>query len=154
MKTRVKAIFLIGFFLVCAGGALVTHFWQTEIDASVRPQEIYGVVMAQFKACQTDNFRQVYLDAATDIQRQFTLVEYESKLKSEYGNIGKFSELQFGDIDIQQQQASVQIYFLNHEQRVTPALFTLVRERGIWRVENFEIFNPWPLGRHLAGITG
>jgi hypothetical protein len=153
MKTGVKAILLVSFFLVCAGGVVITHFWQTERDAEVRSQEIYGTIMAHFKACQVDNFRQVYEDASTDIQKRFTLVQYETKLKSEYENIGECSELQFGNLQVEGEQATVQIYFLNSEHRVTPALYNLVREKGIWRVENLEIFNPWPRDRRLAGMT-
>jgi hypothetical protein len=47
----------------------------------------------------------------------------------------------------------VEIYFMSAQGQVTPALFTMIQENGIWRIENFEVFETWPLDRRLAGFT-
>jgi hypothetical protein len=47
----------------------------------------------------------------------------------------------------------VEVYFLSVRGQVTPALFTMIQENEIWRIENFEIFETWPLGRGLAGCS-
>jgi hypothetical protein len=29
----------------------------------------------------------------------------------------------------------------------------MIQENGVWRIENFEVFETWPLGRRLAGCS-
>ena len=47
----------------------------------------------------------------------------------------------------------MEVYFSSARGQVTPALFTMIQENANWRIENFEVFETWPLGRRLAGFS-
>jgi hypothetical protein len=61
--------------------------------------------------------------------------------------------LQFGSTSLEYHRAVVEVYFSSTRGQVTPALFTMIQENGNWRIENFEVFETWPLGRRLAGFS-
>jgi hypothetical protein len=61
--------------------------------------------------------------------------------------------LYFGSSSLEYHRATVEVYFLSAGGQVTPALFTMIQENGVWRIENFEVFESWPPGRRLAGFS-
>ena len=112
-----------------------------------------GVIFAQFKACRSDDFGKAYDQASRAVQQHFTLIQYVSKIRTEYGRISRAENLQFGSTSLDYHRAIVEVYFLSARNQVTPALFTMIQEDGIWRIENFEVFETWPLDRRLAGFS-
>jgi hypothetical protein len=108
------------------------------------------VISAQFEACRSDDFGKAYGQASRGVQERFTLIQYVSKLRTEYGPISQLQRLQFGPTSLEYHRAAVRVYFLSDSGQVTPALFTMIQENGLWRIENFEVFETWPLGRRLA----
>jgi len=109
------------------------------------------VISAQFEACRSDDFGKAYDQASSDVQERFTLIQYVSKIRTEYRRISQLQTLQFGSTSLDYHRAMVEVYFLGIEGQVTPALFTMIQESGIWRIENFEVFETWPVDRRLAG---
>jgi uncharacterized protein DUF4864 len=154
VTSRFKAILLSGALLICAAGTVVTRLWQDQFEAAVKPNELYAVILAQYHACRADDFRQAYQESSRAAQQHLTMVQFESKVRSQYGRIRRPEAIDFGEISLERQRAYVQVYYTNtsrgHE--ITPALYTLVYERGCWRVENFEIYETWPANRRIAGI--
>jgi hypothetical protein len=47
----------------------------------------------------------------------------------------------------------VEVYFSGAHGQVTPALFTMIQENEMWRIENFEVYETWPDGHRLAGFS-
>jgi uncharacterized protein DUF4864 len=143
----------MSFFVVTAVAAVATHVWRQRIEAEFDPKPLYGVIFEQFKAYRSDDFGKAYGQASRGVQRHFTLVQYVSKIRTEYGRITQPRNLQFGSTSLDYDRAMVEVYFLSDRGEVTPALFTMTLENGIWRIENFEVFETWPLGRRLAGFS-
>jgi hypothetical protein len=153
MMPRLKSFLLMSFFVVSAAAAVATHVWRERVEAEFDPKPLYGVIFAQFEACRSDDFGKAYGQASSGVQEHFTLIQYVSKIRTEYGRISQPQKLQFGSTSLEYHRATVEVYFLNARSQVTPALFTMIQENDIWRIENFEVFETWPLGRGLAGCS-
>jgi hypothetical protein len=153
MMPRLKSVLLMGFFVVSAAAAVATHVWRQRVEAEFDPKPLYGVIFAQFEACSSDDFGKAYGQASRGVQEHFTLIQYVSKIRTEYGRISEPQKLQFGSTSLEYHRAMVEVYFLSARGLITPALFTMIQENGVWRIENFEVFETWPLGRRLAGCS-
>jgi hypothetical protein len=153
MMPRLKSVLLMSFFVVSAAAAVATHVWRQRVEAEFDPKPLYGVIFAQFEACSSDDFGKAYGQASKGVQEHFTLIQYVSKIRTEYGRISEPQKLQFGSTSLEYHRAMVEVYFLSARGLITPALFTMIQENGVWRIENFEVFETWPLGRRLAGCS-
>ena len=111
------------------------------------------MILDQFEACRSDDFGKAYHQASRGVQEHFTLIQYVSKIRTEYGPISQLQKLQFGPTSLEYHRATVEVYFLTTSGQVTPALFTMIQENGLWRIENFELFETWPVGRRLPGFA-
>jgi hypothetical protein len=151
MTSRFKAILLSGTLLICAAGTVVTRLWQDQFEATVKPAALYQVILAQYHACRADDFRQAYQECSSAAQQHFTMVQFETKVRSQYGRINCPERIDFGEISLERRRAYVRVYYTSNTHAVTPALYTLVYESGCWRVENFEIYDTWPVNRQIAG---
>jgi Domain of unknown function (DUF4864) len=153
MIPRLKSFVLTSFFVVCAMAAVATHVWRQRVEAEFDPRPLFRVIFAQFQACRSDDFGKAYGQASSAAQEHFTLVQYVSKIRTEYGRISRAEKLEFGTTSLEHHRAIVQVFFLSARNQVTPALFTMIQESGSWRIENFEILETWPLDRRLAGFS-
>jgi hypothetical protein len=153
MMPRLKSYLLMSFFIVSAAAAVATHVWRQREEAAFDPKPLYGVIFEQFEACRCDDFGKAYRQASRGVQEHFTLVQYVSKIRTEYGRILQPQMLYFGSTSLEYHRATVEVYFLSAGGQVTPALFTMIQENGVWRIENFEVFESWPPGRRLAGFS-
>jgi hypothetical protein len=153
MMPRLKSFLLMSFFVVSGVAAVATHVWRQRFEAEFDPKPLYGVILDQFEACRSDDFGKAYGQASRGVQEHFTLIQYVSKIRTEYGRISQPQKLQFGSTSLEYHRATVEVYFLSAGGQVTPALFTMIEENGLWRIENFEVFETWPPGRRLAGFS-
>jgi len=150
---RLRSFLLTSFFVASGVAAVATHVWRQRLEAEFDPKPLYGVIFAQFEACRSDDFGKAYGQASRGVQERFTLIQYVSKIRTEYGPISQLEKLQFGSTSLEYHRAMVEVYFLSAFGQVTPALFTMIQENSVWRIENFEVFETWPLGRRLAGFS-
>jgi hypothetical protein len=153
MMPRLKSFLLMSFFVVSGVAAVATHVWRQRFEAEFDPRPLYRVISEQFEACRSDDFGKAYGHASRGVQEHFTLIQYASKIRTEYGPISEFQKLQFGSTSLEYHRATVEVYFLSGSGQVTPALFTMIQENAVWRIENFEVFETWPLGRRLGGFV-
>src|SRR6202162_3938920 len=128
MTLRFKSFLLVGFFVVSGVAAVATHVWRQQIEAEFDPKPLYGVIFAQFEACRSDDFGKAYGQASSGVQERFTLIQYVSKIQTEYGRISQPQNLQFGSTSLEYTRAMVEVYFLSARGQVTPALFTMIQE--------------------------
>ncbi len=153
MMPRLKSLFLMSFFVVSGVAAVATHVWRQRIEEEFDPKPLYGVIAAQFEACRSDDFGKAYGQASKGVQEHFTLIQYVSKIQTEYGRISQPQKLQFGATTLEYHRAMVEVYFSGAHGQVTPALFTMIQENEMWRIENFEVYETWPNGHRLAGFS-
>jgi hypothetical protein len=153
MTVRFRSLLLVGAFVLSAVAAIVTHYWRERCETEFDPRPLFTVISSQFQAWRTDDFGFAYDQASSGAQAHFSLIQYVTKIRTEYGRISSWKKLEFGRISLENQRAIVEVYFLSGRGQVTPARFTLVQEGEAWRIENFEIFETWPPGRRLAGSS-
>jgi len=153
MILGLKSFVLTSFFILCALAAVATHLWRQRTEAEFDPRPLFRVISAQFQACRSDDFGKAYDQASRGAQEHFTLVQYVSKIRTEYARIYLAEKLEFGTTSLENHRAIVQVFFLSARNQVTPALFTMIQEAGSWRIENFEVLETWPLDRRLAGFS-
>lgn len=153
MIPRLKSFLLMSFFVVSGVAAVATHVWRQRVEAEFDPKPLYRVIFAQFEACRAADFGKAYGQASRGVQEHFTLIEYETKIRTEYGRISQPQRLHFGSTSLEYHRAMVEVYFLSPHGQVTPAVFSMIQENDVWRIENFEVFETWPLGRGLAGSS-
>jgi len=153
MIPRLRSLLLVSAFVSSAVAAVVTHYWRERFEADFDPRPLFTVIFVQFQACRSDDFNKAYDQASRAAQAHFSLVQYATKIRSEYGRISTWKKLEFGRTFVQNQRAIVEVYFLSNYGQVTPARFTMVQEGAMWRIENFEIFETWPDNRRLAGFS-
>jgi len=153
MILGLKSFVLTSFFILCALAAVATHLWRQRAEAEFDPRPLFRVISAQFQACRSDDFGKAYDQASRGAQEHFTLVQYVSKIRTEYARIYLAEKLEFGTTSLENHRAIVQVFFLSARNQVTPALFTMIQEAGSWRIENFEVLETWPLDRRLAGFS-
>jgi len=152
MIPRVRSLLLVGAFVSSAFAAVVTHYCRERFEADFDPRPLFNVIFAQFQACQSDDINTAYDQASRAAQAHFSLVQYATKIRSEYGHISSWNKLEFGRTYLENQRAVVEVYFLSNHDQVTPGRFTMVQEGATWRIENFEIFETWPDNRRLGGF--
>jgi uncharacterized protein DUF4864 len=153
MNRHLRSLLLVSVFVSSAIAAVVTHYWRERFEAEFDPRPLFEVIFAQFQACQADNFSKAYDQASRGAQRHFTLIQYVTKIRTEYGHVLRPEKLEFGRTSLEHQRVIVEVYFLSNRDQVTPARFTMVQEGATWRIENFEIFETWPDDRRLAGSS-
>ena len=153
MILRLRSLLLVSVFVLSAVAAIVTHYWRERFEAEFDSRPLYSVISSQFKAWRTDDFDTAYDQASRGAQAHFSLIQYVTKIRTEYGRISSWKKLQFGRTFLENQRAIVEVYFLSGHDQVTPARFTLIQEGATWRIENFEIFETWPDARRLAGCS-
>jgi hypothetical protein len=153
MILRLRSLVLMSAFVSSAIAAIVTHYWRERFEAEFDPRPLFGVISSQFQAWRTDDFSTAYDQASRGAQAHLSLIQYVTKIRTEYGRISSWRKVEFGRTSLENQRAIVEVYFLSNRDQVTPARFTLVQEGATWRIENFEIFETWPDGRHLAGCS-
>ncbi len=153
MMPRLKSFLLMSFFVVSGVAAVATHVWRQRFEAEFDPKPLYSVISAQFQACRSDDFGKAYGQASRGVQERFTLIQYVSKIRTEYGPISQFQTLQFGPTSLEFHRATVEVYLLSDSGQVTPALFTMIQESVFWRIENYYVNETWPPGHRLAGFS-
>src|ERR1700746_2969589 len=107
MMRRLKCVFFTSFFSVFAIAAVATHFWRQRAEAEFDPRPLFGVIFAQFQACRSDDFGKAYDQASRAAQQHFTLIQYVSKIRTEYGHIARAETLQFGTTSLEHHRAIV-----------------------------------------------
>ena len=153
MILRLRSLLLVSAFVLSAVAAIVTHYWRERFEAEFDPRPLFSVISSQFQAWRNDDFGTAYDQASSGAQAHFSLIQYVTRIRTEYGRISSWKKLEFGRTSLENQRAIVEVYFLSSRDQVTPARFTLVQEGATWRIENFEIFETWPESRRLAGSS-
>jgi Domain of unknown function (DUF4864) len=153
MIPHLRSLLLVSAFISSAVAAVITHCWRERLEADFDPRPLFSVIFAQFQACRSDDFDKAYDQASRAAQAHFSLIQYATKIRSEYGRISSWKKLEFGRTFLENQRAIVEVFFLSNQDQVTPARFTMVKEGASWRIENFEIFETWPDNRRLAGSS-
>src|ERR1700752_842283 len=112
MIVRLRSLLLASAFVLSAVAAIVTHYWRGRFEAEFNPRPLFSVISSQFQAWRTDDFGTAYDQASSGAQAHFSLIQYVSKIRTEYGRISRWTKLQFGLPSLENPGATREVYVL------------------------------------------
>ncbi|MFN2474786.1 MAG: DUF4864 domain-containing protein [Chthoniobacterales bacterium] len=150
MTRLAKASLLLFFFSLCAAAFLVAHRFEKRIPTPA-PHELFAVVNDQLAAFRAADYPSAYRRAASGVQQKFTLPQFETMVRQNYGAMTRAHRVEFGSIKMDSNSAIVQVFFFGREPAVRCFLYTLIAEGDGWKVEGVEEVAPFESGSPLLG---
>ncbi|MHA3773110.1 DUF4864 domain-containing protein [Verrucomicrobiota bacterium sgz303538] len=151
MNRRVKLLILGFFFAVCISSAWVQSYQQRQ-KAIHRPNDLFDVVWAQVQAFRSDDYESAYRQISNSFQEKFDMAAFADLARSDYPLLARAERVEFGAVQWNGHAATVPTYFFMAEGEVLPCLFSLVYERGAWKIDEVRVQKRWPAGRRLGGM--
>lgn len=150
MNPPTKASLLIFFFSLCATALLVTMHLRKHTPPPA-PHELYSVVNRQLAAFRADDFPSAYRQAASAVQTKFTLAQFEAMIRRDYAQMAHARRVEFGPVNVHGSAAIVQVYFFAADGSVRSFLYSLMAERGAWKIDGAEEVRVSPRMPQLSG---
>lgn len=114
------------------------------------PRELYETVVRHLEACRAEDFPLAYHAAASETQERLSLVQFERKLRADWGAVARAHHVELGGAGTvrgNRERATVDMLFvLNARGEVIVRRYFLVREDGAWKVDRSEFTAGWPQG--------
>lgn len=137
MPRSAKASLLLFFFSLCAVALFVAH--QIELHAPTpAPHELFAAVNDQLAAFRASDYPNAYHRAAAGVQQKFTLSQFETMVRGNYGAITRAHRVEFGSVKVNGSSAVVQVFFFNASGAVRCFLYSLIAEGDAWKIEGVE----------------
>lgn len=147
-----KSFLLLFFFSLCAAAIIVTPGLTRPTRAAI-PRDLYSVVNNQLTAFRAADFSRAYRTASTRVQQEFSLPQFESMIRRNYGGMMKKTQrVEFGLVQAQGESAVLQVFFFAANGDTHAFLYSFVVEDGVWKIEGVEpvkITRSRPLGLHV-----
>lgn len=129
-----------------------------EETSAVDPRELYAAVSAHLAACRAENFPLAYHAAASAAQERLSAVQFERKLRADYGPLRRADHVEFGPartLPDERDRAEVDVYFvLDQRGEIIVRRYELVREDGDWKVDRSAPVAGWGSGGARVRLTG
>jgi hypothetical protein len=151
MTRFAKASLLLCFFCVCAA-ALVRSHWTRELLPPPIPRELFSVVNAQLRAVRSDDFRSAYRHAASGVQQQLSLPQFERRAREDYKPIAEAHRVEFGDVTAEGGQAIVQVFFFAADGSVRAFAYRMVQENEVWKISGVQELGQRLPHKRLSGL--
>jgi hypothetical protein len=138
-----------------AGTAALLDYTLSPRPEEVTPRELYSVVQRHLTACRAADFPQAYHAAASKVQEQYTLVQFEQKLRQDYQPVAAANHVEYGAVHHPRNDAKralVDVYFISERGEAIGWTYSLVYEDGDWKVDHGEAIPGWPAGQRLKGL--
>lgn len=136
---------------ICLTAAVVTHL-KDHTPNAVTVQSIYEVVAEQYGAIRQADFQGAYRHAASGYQYRHSYEEFEAMARVEFLQMASSAKIEFGAISLRRHgEALVQIFLISHTGAVTPCVYTMVHENGLWKIHGVQILPGWPRDYRLGG---
>ncbi len=151
MNSLTKGFLLLLFFSLSAAAMLTTYQMRERVPAPA-PRELYKVVECQIAAFRADNFPGAYRYVASAVQQRFTLTQFKSMIRREYGTITQPRRVEFGFVKVHGGDALVQVFFFDEDGMNHPFLYTLVAEDGDWKISGVQPMRSAPRVHQFSGL--
>lgn len=150
MNRPTKASLVIFFFSLCSTAIFVTIHLREHTPAPA-PHELYSVVHDQLAAFRAEDFPSAYRQAASAVQTKFTLAQFEAMIRRDYSQMAHARRVEFGPVNVHGAAAVVQVYFFAADGSVRSFLYSLMAERGAWKIDGAEEVRVFPRMPQLSG---
>jgi len=151
MTHLAKSILLLFFFSLCAAAIIVTSRFQPPVPPPT-PHELYSVVNSQLAAFRALDFSRAYYHVASDIQRKFSVPQFEQMIRHNYAAMTQQRRIEFGLVQVRNATALVQVFFFASDGNAQCFLYNFVAEDGGWKIEGVERIRGPHSGRRYTGL--
>lgn len=150
MSRVAKASLLLFFFSLCAASLFVAHQAGKHAPPPA-PHELFAAVNDQLAALRAADYSNAYRRAAAGVQQKFTLPQFESMVRRNYGAITRAHRVEFGSVKANGSSAAVQVYFFGPRGGVRCFIYSLTAEGDGWKIEGVEEVRAYESGVPLVG---
>ncbi|HKP01725.1 MAG TPA: DUF4864 domain-containing protein [Chthoniobacterales bacterium] len=151
MTRTIKAALLFFFLSLCASAVVVTHRVRLHVPAPA-PHELFSIVEQQLAAFRVADYRSAYRHAASGVQQKFTVPQFESMIRRDYGDITNAQHIEFGLVEVNGSVAVVQVYLHGANGSVRSFLYSLIAEGDSWKINGVQPVQSMPRGQRLTGL--
>jgi hypothetical protein len=151
MTNRGKIALVLLAIAVC-GTAPLARYWLRHRVENVSPAELYQVVYNQFSAVRTADFTRAYWQASSGIQQKFNRDQFTEMIRRECPGLDRAERIEFGLVRSREQHALIQVFFIDRDGAVTPAIYSLIHEGEDWKIDGARMLRRWPDGTRLRGL--
>ncbi len=150
MPRIAKASLLLFFFSLCASALFVAHQVEKRAPAPA-PHDLFAAVNDQLAAFRAADYPSAYRRAAAGVQQKFTLAQFESMVRRNYGAITRAQRVEFGSVKADGSSAVVQVFFFGARGGVRCFLYSLTVEGDGWKIEGVEEIRAYESAVPLVG---
>lgn len=137
MPRSAKASLLLFFFSLCAVALFVAHHIEQRAPTPA-PHELFAAVNDQLAAFRAADYPSAYHRAAAGVQQKFTLSQFETMVRRNYGAMTHANRVEFGSVKADGSSALVQVFFFSAGGGVRCFLYSLTAEGDAWKIEGVE----------------
>jgi hypothetical protein len=150
MSRWARIAILLLFASLCAAG-IFRHRGPSPFSGGPKPARLFAAIQERVSAAQSQDFVAPILPASNpdNAGEESPGAEISPRESHEARTAIRF---EFGKTAEEGDRAAVQVFFVARDKRVTPAVYHLAREGGLWRVEAVRFKDRWPAGDRLGGL--
>lgn len=151
MNTHLK-IGLLGLFLaVCIGASGLTRYMRSHVPP-VNHAQLYGLIDQQLTALRAEDYELAYRHASSGFHERFDEMAFQNLIRSGYASLLEAERLEFGSVKIRGNRALIYVFLIQPDGQVMPCIYSLIREREVWKIEAAKLYPGWPSDRRLGGL--
>jgi hypothetical protein len=151
MTRTIKAALLFFFLSLCVSAVVVTHRVRLQVPTPA-PHELFSIVEQQLAAFRADDYRSAYLHAASGVQQKFTIPQFESMIRRDYGDMTNAQHIEFGLVEVSGSVAVVQVYLHGANGSLRSFLYSLIAEDNSWKINGVQPVQNTSRGPRLTGL--
>lgn len=149
---KIGKITLLLFCLVLCVSASVTTLVLRKTRQTAPHTPIFSTVSRHIQAFQGANSQMAYLYCTAELQQKLSLGNFKQLTESRFPMITHAQRIEFGNLQFYHKEAVLHVYFITPDNIVTPCVYSLVKEKGEWKIQSVEPLPSWPSHYHLRGI--
>jgi hypothetical protein len=148
MTRTIKASLLFFFLSLCASAIVVTHRVRLQVPPPA-PHELFSIVEQQLAAFRAEDYPSAYRHAASGVQQRFSIPQFESMIRRDYGDMTDARHIEFGLVKVNGSAAVVQVFLCGTNGSHRSFLYSLVAEGNSWRINGVQ---PLEIGTRPMGL--
>jgi Domain of unknown function (DUF4864) len=151
MTRTIKASLLFFFLSLCGAAVFVTDHVRRQVPPPA-PHELFAVVEKQLAAFRVADYSSAYRQAASGVQQKFTVPQFETMIRRDYGEMTMAQRIEFGFVKVVGSAAVVQVFFVGESGSARAFLYSLIAEGDSWKINGVQQMNSAPSGHRSIGL--
>lgn len=152
MTPLAKSSLLTFFFSLCGAAFIVSHQVRGQKPPPA-PHTLFAVVNEQLSAVRAADYTSAYRHAASGMQQQFTLPQFERMVRRHYPLMAEARRVEFGSVGVDGGSATVQVFFFTGDGAMRAFLYSLTAEGDSWKISGVQELDRWQPRRPAGSLA-